>query len=208
MGSRIWNDVISHKPQLRTFLSTSPYLKVCVFVIEGDVDGEGGGVVMGSQLPQLPYDYLFCSMRSFSVCLLGRWSRSQLTLDEAMVHAGNSTLRDRDQGIAVRAHLFPVELQPMKGGEITVLSPDTGSSWAKELQCSIPVMTSKQQAKNQDDKPTSKSTSGRQLHPQKGPLIFSTGSECSLETMNLGENGCHCCLTNPTVLPGGDCTSS
>lgn len=58
------------------------------------------------------------------------------------------------------------------------------------------------------DKPTSKSTSGRQLHPQKGPWIFSTGSLCSFATMNLGENGCHCCITYPTVLPGGDCTSS
>lgn len=58
------------------------------------------------------------------------------------------------------------------------------------------------------DKPTSKSTSGRQLHPQKGPWIFSTGSVCSFVMMNLGENGCHCCTTYPTVLPGGDCTSS
>lgn len=58
------------------------------------------------------------------------------------------------------------------------------------------------------DKPTSKSTSGRQLQPQKGPWIFSTGSECSFATMNLGENGCHCCTTYPTVLPGGACTSS
>lgn len=58
------------------------------------------------------------------------------------------------------------------------------------------------------DKLTSKSTSGRQLHPQKGPWIFSTGSLCSFATMNLGENGCHCCITYPTVLPGGACTSS
>lgn len=58
------------------------------------------------------------------------------------------------------------------------------------------------------DKPTSKSTSGRQLHPQKGPWIFSTGSVCSFAMMNLGENGCHCCATYPTVLPGGACTSS
>lgn len=43
-------------------------------------------------------------------------------------------------------------------------------------------------------KPTSKSTSGRQLHPQKGPWIFSTGSLCSLATINLGEKGCHCCI--------------
>lgn len=43
--------------------------------------------------------------------------------------------------------------------------------------------------------PTSKSTSGTQVHPQNGPLIFSTGSVCSLATMNFGENGCHCCLT-------------
>lgn len=58
------------------------------------------------------------------------------------------------------------------------------------------------------DKPTSKSTSGRQLHPQKGPWIFSTGSLCSFATMNLGENGCHCCRTYPTVLPGGAWISS
>lgn len=58
------------------------------------------------------------------------------------------------------------------------------------------------------DKFTSKSTSGRQLHPQKGPCILSTGSLCSFATMNLGENGCHCCITYPTVFPGGACTSS
>lgn len=55
---------------------------------------------------------------------------------------------------------------------------------------------------------TSKSTSGRKLHPQNGPWIFRTGSMCSFATMNFGENGCHCCITYPTVLPGGDCTSS
>lgn len=27
-----------------------PYLKVCVFIVERNVDGEGGGVVMGSQV--------------------------------------------------------------------------------------------------------------------------------------------------------------
>lgn len=58
------------------------------------------------------------------------------------------------------------------------------------------------------DKPTSKSTSGRQLHPQKGPWIFRTGSLCSFVTRNFGEKGCHCCTTYPTVLPGGACTSS
>lgn len=58
------------------------------------------------------------------------------------------------------------------------------------------------------DKPTSKSTSGRQLHPQKGPWIFRTGSLCSFATRNFGENGCHCCAMYPTMLPGGDCTSS
>lgn len=30
--------------------TATPALKVCVFVIEGDVDGEGGGVMMGSQV--------------------------------------------------------------------------------------------------------------------------------------------------------------
>lgn len=42
------------------------------------------------------------------------------------------------------------------------------------------------------DKRTSKSTSGRQLHPQNGPWIFSTGSLSSFSTMNFGEKGCHC----------------
>lgn len=45
------------------------------------------------------------------------------------------------------------------------------------------------------NEPTSKSTSGRQLHPQKGPWIFRTGSLCSLATTNFGEKGCHCCMT-------------
>lgn len=32
------------------FFNTSPYLEVCVFVIECDVDGECGGIMMGPQV--------------------------------------------------------------------------------------------------------------------------------------------------------------
>lgn len=39
-------------------LSESPHLKVCVFVIEGDVDGEGGGVVVRPQV-RLPLRRVF-----------------------------------------------------------------------------------------------------------------------------------------------------
>ncbi len=39
-------------------LCTSSYLKVCVFVIEGNVDGEGGRVMMGPQV-RLPFRRVF-----------------------------------------------------------------------------------------------------------------------------------------------------
>lgn len=39
-------------------VNSTPYLKVCVFVIEGDVDGEGGGVMMGPQV-RLPRRRVF-----------------------------------------------------------------------------------------------------------------------------------------------------
>lgn len=53
------------------------YLKVCIFIIERNVDGEGGGVMMGSQVGLSPR-CVFNHKVHYSVALQGQRDHIQL----------------------------------------------------------------------------------------------------------------------------------
>lgn len=76
----------------------SPYLKVCVFIIKGDVDGEGGGVVMGPQVC-LSLRRVFYYKVHYSITLCPNWRNTSSELTVNMQADGKPVSHEKKEAI-------------------------------------------------------------------------------------------------------------